>query len=184
MTDAASVAAQFFSPWDPAPPFSSPPGDSKRADVVQKLAQFAAKNGASFVELIKVKQKDNPEYQFLFGDEGSDYYRWSLFCNCHNLPVDQPLPASQSSAPQVQQPAYAEAQAAPVPDMEGMLQQTLATCSPEVKDGFSQVLAALSGSKVSLDTMSANLQKHGHAQKHCTIYNHLSSTKQLLTGIN
>ncbi|KAL0038770.1 hypothetical protein WJX79_007226 [Trebouxia sp. C0005] len=31
-----------------------------------------------------------------------------------------------------------------------MLQQALATCSPEVRDGFSQVLAALSGSKESI----------------------------------
>ena len=148
MGDAAAVAAQFFSPWDPLPPFSSPPSDAKRADVIYKLAQFAAKNGASFVELIKVKQKDNPEYQFLFGGEGSDYYRWVLYCACHNLPPDQPLSAGQSVHLQApQQPAYAAAQTA-VPDVESMLQQTLATCSPEVRDGFSQVLAALSGSKV------------------------------------
>ncbi|DBA71019.1 TPA: hypothetical protein ACH3X2_011449 [Trebouxia sp. C0005] len=150
MTEAASVAAQFFSPWDPPPPFCSPPSDSKSADVVQKLAQFAAKNGASFVELIKVKQKDNPEYQFLFGGEGSDYYRWILFCSCHNLPFDQSLPAAQPANQQTAQPAYGEAQAAPVQDVEAMLQQALATCSPEVRDGFSQVLAALSGSKESI----------------------------------
>ncbi|DBB16897.1 TPA: hypothetical protein ACH3X3_015132 [Trebouxia sp. C0006] len=150
MTEAASVASQFFSPWDPPPPFCSPPSDSKRADVIQKLAQFAAKNGASFVELIKVKQKDNPEYQFLFGGEGSDYYRWILFCSCHNLPVDQALPAAQPANQQTAQPAYGEAQAAPVQNVQAMLQQALATCSPEVRDGFSQVLAALSGSKDSI----------------------------------
>ncbi len=158
MTEAASVAAQFFSPWDPPPPFCSPPTDSKRADVIQKLAQFAAKNGASFVELIKVKQKDNSEYQFLFGGEGSDYYHWILFCSCHNLPVDQALPAAQPAIQPTAQPAY-EAQAAPVQDVEAMLQQALATCSPEVRDGFSQVLAALSGSKVGLMVSdSAKLQ--------------------------
>ena len=145
----ANVAAQFFSPWDSAPPFASPPSDSKRADVVLKLAQFAVKNGASFVELIKVKQKDNLEYQFLFGGESSDYYLWVLYCGCHNLPPDQPLPAVLLTNQQLQhQPAYNEAQAPQVQDVEGLLQQTLATCSPEVRDGFSQVLAALSGSKV------------------------------------
>ncbi len=166
MTD-TSVAAQFFSPWDPPPLFASPPTDSKRADVVLKLAQFAVKNGASFVELIKVKQKDNAEYQFLFGGEGSDYYRWVLYCGCHNLPADQPLPAAQAANLQPpQQPAYTETPAAPVQDVEGMLHQTLTTCSPEVRDGFSQVLAALSGSKVS----SASAASH-----HCTLCSILPS---------
>ena len=140
----SDVAAQFFSPWDPPPPFASPPADAKRADVLHKLAQFAVKNGASFVELIKVKQKDNHEYQFLFGGQDSDYYRWVLYCGCHNLPTDQPLPASQP-APQPQQATYQDTQTQGV---EGLLQQTLATCTSEVRDGFSQVLAALSGSKV------------------------------------
>ena len=143
MTEAA---AQFFSPWDPPPAFATPPADAKRVDVLHKLAQFAVKNGASFVELIKVKQKDNPEYQFLFGGQDSDYYRWVLYCNCHSLPVDQPLPVPQT-APQPQLPAYQDAQAAQVQDVEGLLQQTLATCTPEVRDGFSQVLQALTGSK-------------------------------------
>ncbi len=182
MTESASVAAQFFSPWDPPPPFCSPPSDSKRADVIQKLAQFAAKNGASFVELIKVKQKDNPEYQFLFGGEGSDYYRWILFCSCHNLPVDQPLPAAQPANQQVAQPAYGEAQTAPVQDVEAMLQQALATCSPEVRDGFSQVLAALSGSKVGLIVSdSANLRQLERSSSTTSVESHVCYIN-ILTG--
>lgn len=151
MADSGSIATQFFSPWDPPPPFASPPSDSKRADVIQKLAQFAVKNGASFVELLKDKQKDNPEYQFLFGGDGSEYYRWVLFCGCHGLPAEQPLTAAQPAPQPAQlQPAYSETQAASVQDVDGMLQQTLGTCSAEVRDGFGQVLAALTGSKVRL----------------------------------
>lgn len=141
----SEIAAQFFSPWDPAPPFATPPVDAKRADVLHKLAQFAVKNGASFVELIKDKQKDNPEYQFLFGGQDSDYYRWVLYCRCHNLPSDQPLPISQPQ-PQLLSDQPTEVQ---VPSIEALLHQALATCTPEVRDGFSQVLAALSGSKAS-----------------------------------
>ena len=48
----ADVASQFFSPWDPPPPFAAQPADHKKAEVVQKLAQFAVTNGASFVELL------------------------------------------------------------------------------------------------------------------------------------
>ena len=144
----ADLAAQFFNPWDPAPPFASPPADAKRTDVLHKLAQYAVKNGASFVELIKDKQRDNPEYQFLFGGQDSDYYRWVLYCGCHNLPSDQPLPAPQPAAqPPSFLPQSTQVQAQ---DVEVSLQQTLATCTPEVRDGFSQVLAALSGSKASL----------------------------------
>lgn len=137
----SDVAAQFFSPWDPPPPFASPPTDAKRADVLHKLAEYAVKNGATFVELIKDKQKDNPEYQFLFGGQDSDYYRWVLYCRCHNLPSDQP-PQPQSLP---LQNAHVQTQ-----DVEVALQQTLATCTPEVRDGFLQVLAALSGSKASI----------------------------------
>lgn len=145
----ADIASQFFSPWDPSPPFVAQPADQKRAEVVQKLAQFAAKNGASFVELIKTKQKDNPEYQFLFGGENFDYYRWVLFASLHSLHIDQPLPVAQQHATQgVQQPDQPQTLAVPVQDIEGMLQQTAATCPPEVTTGFSQVLAGLTGSKV------------------------------------
>ena len=84
-------AQEFFSPWEAPPPFVASPADAKRAEVLSKLAQYAAKNGASFVELIKLKQKDNAEYSFLFGGEHSDYYRWALYCAVHGLPVDQPL---------------------------------------------------------------------------------------------
>ena len=123
----------------------------QRAEAIQKLAHFAVKNGASFVELIKVNQKDNPEYQFLFGGEGCDYYRWVLYCACQGLPADQPVPSAQQQPhhqAQLQQ-SYSNPQESAVQDVGGMLQQTLATCDPEVKSGFAQVLAALSGSKVS-----------------------------------
>ena len=142
----SDVAAQFFNPWDPAPPFASPPSDAKRADVLHKLAEYAVKNGATFVELIKDKQKDNPEYQFLFGGQESEYYRWVLYCRCHNLPSDQPLSAPQPPHPQSLPLQNAQMQ---TQDVEVLLQQTLATCTPEVRDGFLQVLAALSGSKAS-----------------------------------
>lgn len=148
----ADIASQFFSPWDPPPPFAAEPADKKKSEVVQKLAQFAVKNGASFVELIKTKQQDNPEYRFLFGGENADYYLWVLYCNLHNLPWDQPLPAPQQpDAPMPQLPVQQQQQQlAPTQDVEAMLQQTVATCPVEVKTGFGQVLSGLTGSKDSI----------------------------------
>ena len=148
----SDVAAQFFSPWDPPPPFAVPPADAKRADVLHKLAEYAVKNGATFVELIKDKQKPNPEYQFLFGGQDSEYYRWVLYCRCHNLPSDHPIPTP--TAPQSQLLPHHSTHV-PTQDVEGLLQQTLATCTPEVRDGFLQVLAALSGSKASLSPVNS-----------------------------
>ena len=156
----AEVASQFFSPWDPPPPFAAQPADHKKAEVVQKLAQFAVKNGASFVELIKTKQQDNPEYQFLFGGENTDYYLWVLYCSLHNLPWDQPLQAAPLPAPQPdviasQYSAQPQQLAIPVQDVESMLQQTAASCDVEVRTGFSQVLSGLTGSKVPVNSPSA-----------------------------
>lgn len=153
----ADNASQFFSPWDPPPPFAAEPTDQKKAEVVQKLAQYAVKNGASFVELIKTKQQDNPEYRFLFGGENADYYLWVLYCSLHNLPWDQPLPAAQqpdaavvqlSAQPQHQH--QQSQQATPMQDIESLLQQTAASCPDEVRIGFAQVLSGLTGSKVNI----------------------------------
>lgn len=143
----ADIASQFFSPWDPPPPFAAEPADHKKAEVVQKLAQYAVKNGASFVELIKTKQQDNPEYRFLFGGENADYYLWVLYCSLHNMPCDQPDAAANQNTAQPQQPV------ASVQDVESMLQQTAASCPVEVRTGFSQVLTGLTGSKVHVNLL-------------------------------
>lgn len=177
----SDVAAQFFSPWDPAPPFASSPADAKRADVLHKLAEYAVKNGATFVELIKDKQKDNPEYQFLFGGDDSDYYRWVLYCRCHNLPSDQPL-----SAPQPPQPQSLPHQSAQVQtqDVEVLLQQTLATCTPEVRDGFLQVLAALSGSKASFSSCYISQGPVSIKVTYIVLYQSGMAHTVVCTGIN
>ena len=72
--------------------------------------------------------QDNPEYSFLFDGAGSAFYRWALYCKLHGLQVDQPPPQPQ----QPHAPAVQEEEALPA----------------DVDSGFSQVLAALTGSKV------------------------------------
>ena len=77
----AGEGAQFFSPWEGPPPFVQAPEDAGLRQRITKLAEFAKRNGPNFVDLIINKQQDNPEYGFLFGGEGSDYYRWGWVCS-------------------------------------------------------------------------------------------------------
>ena len=88
MADQAGVQP-FFSPHEPPPEYCPAPSDSALAQRISKLAQFAARNGPSFVELMRAKQTGNAEYDFLSGGEGSGYWRWILYCTLYNLPPGQ-----------------------------------------------------------------------------------------------
>ena len=55
-----------------------PPEDEGLKNIIEKLAQFVAKNGTDFEDMTKNKQKDNPKFQFLFGGAFYDYYQYHL----------------------------------------------------------------------------------------------------------
>eukprot|EP00803_Ostreobium_quekettii_P003823 evm.model.scf_1238.3 EVM.evm.TU.scf_1238.3 scf_1238:26007-36121(-) len=115
-------AGQFFPPWEGPPPFVPPPEDAGLRQRITKLAEFAKRNGPNFVDLIINKQQENPEYGFLFGGEGADYYRWSLYCSLSGHPVDQPLAGAQY-APFPSQPSHPAAQFQPLQQQQQPLQQ-------------------------------------------------------------
>ncbi|KAH7298628.1 hypothetical protein KP509_25G051900 [Ceratopteris richardii] len=69
----------FFNPWEPPPPIVPPPADQELQKRIEKLVEYAAKNGPEFEKMLKEKQKDNPLYAFLFGAEGYAYYRYKLW---------------------------------------------------------------------------------------------------------
>ncbi|VDN97316.1 unnamed protein product [Rodentolepis nana] len=52
-----------------------PPADPHRRDVIDKLAQFVARNGPEFERMTMEKQHGNPDFEFLSGGEFSDYYK-------------------------------------------------------------------------------------------------------------
>lgn len=98
----------FFNPWEPPPPPVPPPSDSDLQKRIDKLVEYAAKNGPQFEALMKDKQKENPAYAFLFGAEGHEYYRYRLWLtiNPHlgalnppvlNPPVNLNLPPLDST---------------------------------------------------------------------------------------
>lgn len=70
-------------PWNysqPPPPFLGPqaPDDAEQKNIIDKLANFVARNGSEFENVTKLKQKDNPKFKFLFGGEFYQYYMYKL----------------------------------------------------------------------------------------------------------
>ncbi|XP_010931836.1 uncharacterized protein [Elaeis guineensis] len=69
----------YMHPFDSAPPPAVPPSDPELHKRIDKLVEYAAKNGPEFEAMIREKQQDNPAYSFLFGGEGHNYYRYKLW---------------------------------------------------------------------------------------------------------
>lgn len=65
----------FFEPHEPLPIPVPPPSDPALLQRIKKLADYVSRNGPEFVSLFKDKQQHNPEYGFLTGGEGHEYYK-------------------------------------------------------------------------------------------------------------
>jgi hypothetical protein len=74
------------------PPFVPAPHDGALALRITKLAEYTARNGTAFEEQVRAKQRQNQEYAFLHGGEGSNYYAWCRFCAFRGLDHTLPLP--------------------------------------------------------------------------------------------
>ncbi|GFS15252.1 calcium homeostasis endoplasmic reticulum protein [Elysia marginata] len=54
------------------------PQDHEQRNIIDKLANFVARNGPQFEEMTKQKQRDNPKFAFLFGGEFYTYYKFRV----------------------------------------------------------------------------------------------------------
>jgi len=52
--------------------------DQDLRNIIDKLAQFVARNGLEFENMTKNKQKDNPKFGFLHGGEYFNYYQYKV----------------------------------------------------------------------------------------------------------
>lgn len=52
--------------------------DQELRNVIDKLAQFVARNGPEFEKMTMEKQKENPKFSFLFGGDFYGYYKYKL----------------------------------------------------------------------------------------------------------
>lgn len=55
-----------------------PPNDVELRNIIDKLAQFVARNGPEFEQMTKNKQKGNPKFGFLFGGDHFNYYQYKV----------------------------------------------------------------------------------------------------------
>ncbi|GFG34350.1 hypothetical protein Cfor_08964 [Coptotermes formosanus] len=55
-----------------------PPQEVELRNIIDKLAQFVARNGPEFEQMTKNKQKGNPKFSFLFGGEHFNYYQYKV----------------------------------------------------------------------------------------------------------
>jgi calcium homeostasis ER protein len=80
-----------------ATPAPAPPNDPEIKNIIDKLSNFVARNGPEFENVTKLKQKDNPKFRFLFGEEYHDYYHYKVELERQNI-------AQQQQQQQQQQP--------------------------------------------------------------------------------
>jgi len=52
--------------------------DLELKNIIDKLANFVARNGPEFEHMTKQKQKDNPKFSFLFSGEHFNYYQFRV----------------------------------------------------------------------------------------------------------
>ncbi|KAB0406634.1 hypothetical protein E2I00_018637 [Balaenoptera physalus] len=88
-------------------------------NVIDKLAQFVARNGPEFEKMTMEKQKDNPKFSFLFGGEFYSYYKCKLALEQQQLICKQQAPELEAATalPPLPQPPLAPA--APIPPAQG-----------------------------------------------------------------
>lgn len=88
------IPSPFPGPYDSNPP--PPPADPELQKRIDKLVEYSIKNGPEFEAMMRDRQKDNPDYSFLFGGEGHGYYRYKYFLSMHPPagPFDPPFPSS------------------------------------------------------------------------------------------
>ena len=90
--------------YDSAPPPVAPPSDPELQKRIDKLVEYAVKNGPDFEAMICEKQRDNPSYSFLFGGEGHGYYRYKLWLSTRPPGGAFNPPFSSSSMPMIHPP--------------------------------------------------------------------------------
>ncbi|GLJ22134.1 hypothetical protein SUGI_0415440 [Cryptomeria japonica] len=61
------------------PPEGAPPDDSELRMMIDGLATFVARSGKIFEDLSREKNANNPQFGFLFGGPGHDYYKRKLW---------------------------------------------------------------------------------------------------------
>ncbi|KAI1280806.1 Calcium homeostasis endoplasmic reticulum protein [Halotydeus destructor] len=109
--------------------------DPDLKNVIDKLAQFVARNGAEFESMTKQKQRDNPNFGFLFGGPYFNYYQFRVTTeqailrqrgqNVHQpLATHSPMPPAVGNIPRqpsAMEPMFAQRQ---IEDVEEKIRES------------------------------------------------------------
>uniref|UniRef100_A0A0B7ACN2 Calcium homeostasis endoplasmic reticulum protein n=1 Tax=Arion vulgaris TaxID=1028688 RepID=A0A0B7ACN2_9EUPU len=101
--------------------------DSEMKNIIDKLANFVARNGPQFEEMTKQKQKDNPKFAFLFGGEFYTYYKYKVASEIAQINQKQHLEQQQQQQlpqQQVMQPMLQNRQWQSNPQLQEQINQT------------------------------------------------------------
>ena len=103
------------------PPVALPPCDSEIASTCDKTANYVARNGARFENMVREREGANPKFSFLHEQgEGGPYFKWKVYCIQKQIPL--------------------EAQ-------EAILREAFPLPDPDAQSEFGRMLGQLSGSK-------------------------------------
>ncbi|EPS58990.1 hypothetical protein M569_15821 [Genlisea aurea] len=92
------VPSPFHAPYESAPTPSPPPSDPELQKRIDKLVEYAVKNGPEFEAVVREREQDNPAYSFLFGGEGHGYYHYKLWISTRPpVPFNSPFPVLHPS---------------------------------------------------------------------------------------
>lgn len=90
------LPSAYPGPYEAAPPPAPAPSDPELQKRIDKLVEYAVKNGPEFEAVVREREQDNPAYGFLFGGEGHNYYRYKLWMATRPLmgPFNPQFPAA------------------------------------------------------------------------------------------
>ena len=91
-----------------------PPSDPEARNIIDKLAQFVARNGPEFEQMTRQKQRDNPRFAFLFDGGGESYHYYTYKVN-----TEQAILRQQQQQQQHQQYDYGSNYGPPPPHQSG-----------------------------------------------------------------
>ena len=77
------------------PIFANPPKDQKLQNIIDSLIKYVLKHGQYFENKVKINHKTEDDFQFLFGGEGSEYYKWAIYKQVSSSPNYVPQSLNQ-----------------------------------------------------------------------------------------
>ncbi|KAH3773575.1 hypothetical protein DPMN_174937, partial [Dreissena polymorpha] len=95
-------------------------------NIIDKLANFVARNGPEFENMTKQKQQDNPKFSFLFGGEHYAYYQYKVHAEQAIINI-QNKKMQEHAQQMMHQEQQQQQQQQPPPLLGGMVGSHLAT---------------------------------------------------------